>query len=136
MGLIEAIRLREKVIESKRADATRTKNKQLAWVDISNEIAANFPERPKCDPKDLRELWQRMKTKAKAIARERKIDMAKTGGGLPDINDVDDETWAILAIIVGDLEQVHNAYDDDAHQATTQASVPKDDGDDAIASTI
>jgi hypothetical protein len=49
MGLIEAIRLREKVIESKRADATMTKNRQLAWVDISNEMAANFPKRPKCE---------------------------------------------------------------------------------------
>ena len=58
MGLIEAIRLRQKVVESKRADATMTKRKQQAWVEISNEMAPNFPERPKSDPKDIRELWR------------------------------------------------------------------------------
>jgi hypothetical protein len=43
-----------------------------------------------------------MKTKAKAVAREKKIDMTKTGGGLAEVNTVDDETWAILTIIAGD----------------------------------
>jgi hypothetical protein len=43
------------------------KKKQQAWVEISTEMAANFL-RPKSTPQDLRELWRRMKTKAKAVA--------------------------------------------------------------------
>ena len=129
MGLIEAIRLRQKVVESKRADATMAKKKQLAWIEISTEMAANFPERPKSEPKDLRELWRRLKTKAKTVAREKKIDMTKTGGGSSEVDDVDDETWGILAIIAGDLEQIRNVYDDDATQAL------EDNDDHAIAST-
>jgi hypothetical protein len=53
MGLIEGVRLREIVVESKRADATMTKKKQQAWVEISTEMAANFPERPKSEPQNL-----------------------------------------------------------------------------------
>jgi hypothetical protein len=43
--------------------------------EISTEMAANFPERTKSEPQDLRELWRRMTTKAKVVAREKKIDM-------------------------------------------------------------
>lgn len=135
MGLIEAVRMRETIVQSKQADATMTKKKHKAWDDIAAEMAANFPERSRSAANDLRELWRRMKNKAKAIAREKRIDMSKTGGGLPEVNDVDDETWAILGIIKGDLEQIHNKFDDDAPQLTDHATISEGYADDASSNT-
>jgi hypothetical protein len=44
-------------------------------------MKALFPERTGCSTKDLKELWRMMKTKAKAVARDKKVDLENTGGG-------------------------------------------------------
>jgi hypothetical protein len=102
------------VIEDKRSNTTANRKKQKAWEDIAKQMVANFPERPKTPTKDLlRELWRRMKGMAKAVAREKNIDMAKTGGGAADVYEVGVEIIAILTIIAKDLEQIYKNYDDD-----------------------
>ncbi|XP_064622525.1 fibrinogen silencer-binding protein-like [Lineus longissimus] len=119
MGLIQLIRLQVKVIEDKRSDTSSNRKKQKAWDEIEKQMAANFPERARASAKDLKELWRRMKGKTKTVARDKKIDMAKTGGGAPEVDDLDEETVAILSIIAKDLEQIKNTYDDDCTGAVT-----------------
>ena len=92
MCLIEAVRNHEKVVEDKRSDTSTNKRKHAAWEDIAKRMSANFPERPKTSSKDLRELWRRMKTKAKAVARDKNIDLQKTGGGAADVGEIGWET--------------------------------------------
>jgi hypothetical protein len=62
----------------------------------------------------LKELWRRMKTKAKVVARNKKVDLETTGGGEALIAEIGEEILALLNIIAGDLRQIHNAVDDDA----------------------
>ncbi|XP_064644512.1 uncharacterized protein LOC135498224 [Lineus longissimus] len=113
-ALIELLRAHEDIVEDKRTDVQANKRKQAAWEKIAGEMNALFPERPPCASKDLKDLWRRMKIKAKAVAREKKIDLGKTGGGTATVGEVDDEILAILNIIPGDLQQLHNPVDDDA----------------------
>uniref|UniRef100_UPI00358DF29C fibrinogen silencer-binding protein-like n=1 Tax=Myxine glutinosa TaxID=7769 RepID=UPI00358DF29C len=117
MGFLEAIKVHQGTIQDRRSDTSTNRKKQLAWEDISKWMAAHYPERPKSSARDLRELWRRMKTKAKALAREKKLDMQKRGGGEAAICEVGEEIVAILTIIAGDLDQVHNDVDDDAPAA-------------------
>ncbi|XP_064595908.1 uncharacterized protein LOC135462614 [Liolophura sinensis] len=99
MGLIEIIKVDHTVVEDKSCDISANRKKQAAWEKISKEMSANFPERPKSSANDLRELWRRMKTKAKAMVRAKKIDLHKTGGGAADVGELGPEIMAILAII-------------------------------------
>ena len=69
MGLIEAFKIHQKVVEDKRSDTSALAKKQKVWEDIAKRMAANFPERPKSTTKDLRELWRRIKMKVKKVAR-------------------------------------------------------------------
>ena len=126
MGLIEAIKIHEKVVEDKRSDTSALAKKQKAWEDIAKRMAANFPERPKSTAKDLRELWRRMKMKAKKVAREKKLNLQKTGGGQAEVEDLDEEIIAILSIISADLEQVHSDVDDDATTPNSPTAIDND----------
>ena len=69
MALIELIVGHKTVIEDKKSDAYANKRKQAAWNDVTTKIKALFPARPITSTK---ELWRRMKNKAKSAAREKK----------------------------------------------------------------
>ena len=63
MALIELIDGHKTVIEDKKSDAYANKRKQAAWNDVTTKIKALFPEWPITSTK---ELWRRMKSKAKS----------------------------------------------------------------------
>jgi hypothetical protein len=47
-------------------------------------------------------IWRRMKGKAKAALREKKIDLTKTGDGEAEVNELEEEYIAILSIIAAE----------------------------------
>ena len=76
MGLIEMVKKRIEQIEEKKNDTAANKKKKVAWSAVAEEMAASFPESPRRELKDWKELWRRMKTKAKSIARAKKAGSA------------------------------------------------------------
>ena len=97
MALIELIDGHKTVIEYKKSDAYANMRKQAAWNDVTTKIKALFLERPITSTKELKELWRRMKNKAKSAAREKKADSHKTGGGEAVAGDLGGEILAVLA---------------------------------------
>jgi len=126
MALIEMVKKRKSDIEEKKNDAAANRKKQRAWAALSEDMAASFPEGPKRKATDWKELWRRMKMKAKAKAREKKADLVQTGGGQAVVGDVGDEHLAVLNLIIGELEQLHNTWDDDSSLCEKAAESPKD----------
>ena len=62
-------------------------------------MARSFPDTPERSRKDLKERWRRLKNKARAAAREKRIDIVQTGGGKTVVED-SEEHLAVLDIIV------------------------------------
>ncbi|XP_041346790.1 uncharacterized protein LOC121366388 [Gigantopelta aegis] len=114
MTIILTIKERSDIIEDKSNNAAIMRGKNTAWVEVSAEMTATFPNRKSCGIKDYKELWRRMKIKAKKIARDKKVDLVKTGGGEQVCGDVDEETLIILNIIKKDLKVFFNTWDDDS----------------------
>ena len=113
-GVIEGVKKRKNITEDKRNDTNSNQKKQTAWTAIKEEMARSFPDTPERSMKDVKELWRQMKNKAKAAAREKKVDIVQTGGGKAVVGDLSEEQLAVLDIIVDELEQYINKYDDDS----------------------
>lgn len=124
-GLIEMVKKRIDEIEEKKNDTIANKKKKSAWSAVAEDMAANFPEAPKRKVKDWKELWRRMKTKAKSAARAKKADIIQTGGGKQVVGELDEEHLAVLNLIIGELEQFHCKWDDDSGLCEKPGDSPK-----------
>ena len=127
--LLVAVKEHINDIEDKRCDASANKKKQVAWCTVTQEISSSLPNGPTRTTKEWKELWRRMKTKAKAAAREKKADIVQTGGGKAVVGDLGDENIAVLNLIIGELEQMYNKFDDDSDLNKKAADISKCDDD-------
>ena len=104
MALVETMRNFISIIGDKRCDTKANQKKADAWKAITSEMSISFPDRKSRFAKDYKELWRRMKNKAKGLARDKKLDINQTGGGENEKGDLHRETRAVLDLIAGELQ--------------------------------
>ena len=78
IALIETMRNFISIIGDKRCDTKANQKKADAWKAITSEMSISFPDRKSRSAKDYKELWRRMKNKAKGLARDKKLDINQT----------------------------------------------------------
>lgn len=112
--IIELIRDKKDILEGKKIDASTCQKRNAVWKSIAENVAANFPDKPKRNEKQIKDFWRRMKIKAKSEATKVKKTKKSTGGGEKE-SEVTEESQVVIDVIGPDaISPAHNTFDDDA----------------------
>ncbi|KAL1516465.1 hypothetical protein ABEB36_000374 [Hypothenemus hampei] len=100
------------VIENKKTDANSNRAKAEAWHKICVSFNSRFSKRTE---KQLRKLWDNMKSKTRKLDTEYKINMLKTGGGPPPQEHEDVIAERVRSIVPTINFEVDNVFDSNSN---------------------
>jgi hypothetical protein len=110
----ELARQRKNILECKKYHGKTIKNKNETWAKIVTELHARFPEKHMRKVKQVKDLWRRIKIKAKDDATRSRQARRQTGGG-PAEPPLSQETQVVMDAVGEDaIVPPPNPYDDDA----------------------
>ena len=109
--LVELIKEYSSDIENKKTDYHTNKKKTSAWENVITKF--NSQSGKKRSPKQIKDLWKRLKINAKKNVSSYKRNSSQTGGGKKP-PEPDDLSNSVMELCKGDLNDLDNPYDDDA----------------------
>ncbi|KAK3871821.1 hypothetical protein Pcinc_023052 [Petrolisthes cinctipes] len=112
--LLDLITQRRDVILSRATDARMIPVKAQAWEQVTNSLASSGMG-PTRTVKQVKKIWENMRSRAKKFVSDQKKKFYRTGGGppSPDIKP-DAVIEKILALIADELEPAPNYNDSDS----------------------
>ncbi|XP_068083477.1 myb/SANT-like DNA-binding domain-containing protein 3 [Anabrus simplex] len=110
--LIELVSKNREVIECKRTDGLRIREKDEAWEKVREGFNSN-PNVTSRTAKQLRQFYINIKRLAKKAKEEERLERFKTGGGpyTPTATKIDER---VLSLIEDQIKPCSNVYDCDA----------------------
>ncbi|CAH1109753.1 unnamed protein product [Psylliodes chrysocephalus] len=97
--LIQLVEKYKNIIENKKSDAISWKDKDEAWVKISQQFNANCPENIHRKKESLKKTYENLKKNIRKDVADEKIQIKKTGGGAVKIPLRDPTFERTLALI-------------------------------------
>ncbi|KAK8400995.1 hypothetical protein O3P69_002642 [Scylla paramamosain] len=111
--LLDLINERRAVLLSKATDAHIILVKARVWEEITNSLAASDLG-PQRTVKQIKKIWENMRSRAKKFVSDQKKKLCRTGGGPPSpVIKPDPVLEKILALIADELEPDPNHNDSD-----------------------
>ncbi|KAK3860107.1 hypothetical protein Pcinc_033823 [Petrolisthes cinctipes] len=112
--LLDLINQRRDVILSRATDARMIPVKTQAWEQVTNSLASSVMG-PTRTVKQVKKLWENMRSRAKKFESDQKKKFYRTGGGPPSPDIKPDAVMEkILALIADELEPAPNYNDSDS----------------------
>lgn len=109
--LVELIKERHSIVESKDSDPQILKKKAKAWDNITQTFKARGYER---EAKSLKKLYFRLKHNAKERIGKYRRELNKTGGGSCSVPEPINMDWAIADTCPIDFKEDESEFDSDA----------------------
>lgn len=98
--LLNIISNYKNIIECKKTDTVTWKDKEVAWVKVTEEFNAICPNLIKRTKKSIQKFYENKKKEVRKAVSNNRNELLKTGGGKPEPNNNNDPSQEILLNII------------------------------------